>query len=79
MINLRFNKMLKEQGFQFHIFTMNGGSTLKIMYDDSDQPISADQLQQRYEYFKQAQGCAANTEPFKLVVPLKTYYVRLDV
>lgn len=79
MINLRFNKMLQTEGFYYNVFTMRGGSKLKLLYNEESQPISADQLQQRYECFKQAHGCASNPEKFSLVVPLKTYYVRLDV
>ena len=79
MINLRFNKMLKEQGFYFNVFTVHGGSKLKVLYNEESQPCSVDQLNERYEYFKQAHGCSANLEKFSLVVPLPTYYVRLDV
>lgn len=71
--------MIKEQGFFINIYTMHGNNQIRVMFDDNSKPISADQLNERYEYFKQAHGCSANPEVFKLVVPLKTYYVRLDV
>ena len=79
MINLRFNKMLKEQGWHYNVFSMRGGSTLKVLYDSDSNPVNQQQLLERYECFKQAHGCIANPEKFSLVVPLKTYYVRLDV
>lgn len=79
MINLRFCKMLKEQGFFINIYTMNGGSKMRVIFDEDSKPISPAQLQQRFEQYKLVHGCSANTEKFSLVVSLPVYQVRLDV